>query len=186
LKTLGENNNYSEEKPTHNGLRTPRRNELKSRVIHADDDDRGERVYDKENHCDGDISLLQKRIVLFAPPRASLDSDMALSDDDDFVINSFPNKVVAPPDMSLKSTKFPGATRNAYSSPTKGDVHTDLNLDLEDEEEDLHVDYAWVLSNRILYYQTTQQHTSKWVREKKGKRITEQDYENILQVLRTL
>ena len=171
----------SEEKTTHHGSRTPRENELKSRV--ADDDDVGERVYN--NHCDGEISLLlQKRIVLLAPPRASLDSDMSTSDDGNFAANSFPN-IVVPPDMSMKSANSPDATRDAHSSPMKGDVHTDLNLDLEDGE-DVHVDYAWVLSNRILYYQTTQQHTSKWVMEKKGKRYTEQDYENILQVLRTL
>lgn len=163
LKPLGEKNSYSKEKPTHNGLRTPRINEWKNHLIHADDDDDSrEGVYDKENHCDGDISLLQKRILL-APPRASLDSD-----------------------MSVKSPKSPDATRNAHLSRTKGDVHTDLILDLEDGEEDLHVDYAWVLSNRILYHQGAQQHISKWVREKNGKRYTEQDYENILKVLRTL
>jgi hypothetical protein len=185
-KPLGEKNSYSEEKLTHSGSRTPRINEWKSHLIHADDDDdSGEGVYDKENYCDGDISLLQKRILL-APPRASLDSDMSTSDEGDFIANSFSN-IVVPSDMSLKSPRSPGATRSAHSSRAKGDVHTDLlNLDLEGGEEDLYVDYAWVLSNRILYHQSAQQHMSKWVREKNGKRYTEQDYENILKVLRTL
>lgn len=176
LKPLGEKNNFSEEKVIHNGLTAPRENDSsKSRVILIDDGyNSGERIYDKENHRDGDIPLLQKRIDLLASP----------SDDGAFIANSFPNNDV-PPDMSIKLSNHPAATQNEHSSLTKGQTHTHLNLE-EDGEEDPHVDYAWVLSNRTLYHQKAQQHTSKWVREQKGKRYTEQDYENILKVLRTL
>ncbi|CAA7269907.1 unnamed protein product [Cyclocybe aegerita] len=55
-------------------------------------------------------------------------------------------------------------------------------------KEDEGADYSWILSNRILYRQMSPsaEDSSKWVREKKGRRITEQDYENILNALRSL
>ena len=111
--------NYLDEKTTHHGSRTPRENELKSRV--ADDGSGAQGAYNKENHCDAEIPLLQKPILLFAPPRTNLDSDMSMSDDGDFVANSFPNIIVAL-DMSLANS--PGATRNGHSSPMNGDAHT--------------------------------------------------------------
>ncbi|KAF8188070.1 hypothetical protein BJ912DRAFT_409411 [Pholiota molesta] len=55
-----------------------------------------------------------------------------------------------------------------------------------DGSEELHVDYAWLLSNRILHHQKPPGVTSKWMREKKGKRYTEEDFDNILNALRSL
>ena len=189
LKPLGEKNNYSEEKITLNGTQIPWKNDLsKSRIIDNDDSGEGEGVYDKENQgCDGDTSLLQKRVVFLAPPRPSLDSDMSTSDNSDFSENSFSNIVVPPGELG-NFIDMSGTTLDARSSLTMGDIHTDFNFnsDLEYGEEDIHVDYAWVLSGHFLYRQKNQQHVSKWVREKRGKRYTEQNYENVLKVLRTL
>ncbi|KAF8153039.1 hypothetical protein B0H34DRAFT_721926 [Crassisporium funariophilum] len=59
--------------------------------------------------------------------------------------------------------------------------------DQEETEED-EADYAWVLANRTLYRQDPREvrYSNKWMSEKKGRRITERDYEQVLQALRTL
>lgn len=186
LKILDKDNNSEEETKHDNGLlRVPQKNDSsKSRT--DDDDGVGEGGNnDKEGHCDSDISLLQKRIVILAPQRPSLDSDTTLSDKGEFIAPSVPN-IVLPPNVPIEPAKSTGPTRNVHSSPMNYDVHTGFNLGLEDGEEESYADYAWVLSNRILHYQNTPQHMGKWVSEKKGKRYTEPDYESVLKVLRTL
>ncbi|KAH9474813.1 hypothetical protein JR316_0013278 [Psilocybe cubensis] len=52
----------------------------------------------------------------------------------------------------------------------------------KEEEKDEYVDYGWVLADRMM----GQGVVSKWMLERKGKRYTERDYENIIQALRSL
>ncbi len=56
------------------------------------------------------------------------------------------------------------------------------------DENSNHADYAWLLSNRILYHQKAADGRvgSKWTREKNGKRYTEEDFSNIISALRSL
>ncbi|KAF9474839.1 hypothetical protein BDN70DRAFT_884399 [Pholiota conissans] len=51
-----------------------------------------------------------------------------------------------------------------------------------------HADYAWLLTNRILHHQKSSEGhiTCKWMREKRGKRYTEEDFSNIIDALRQL
>ncbi|KAF8958958.1 hypothetical protein BDZ97DRAFT_1429308 [Flammula alnicola] len=109
--------------------------------------------------ADKDVVQLHKRLIINRPPlRLSLDSDN--TSEDEYDEGPFGTAVVL----------------------------RDAPQEEKNEEEELHADYAWVLSNRILYRQSPSEtrHGSKWIREKKGKRYTEEDFENILKALRSL
>ncbi len=56
-----------------------------------------------------------------------------------------------------------------------------------DDEDDMPVDYSWTLRNNTLIRQRARDvHFAKWSVEKNGRRITEQDYEMIRDILRSL
>jgi hypothetical protein len=56
-----------------------------------------------------------------------------------------------------------------------------------DDEDDMPVDYSWALRNNTLIRQRARDvHFAKWSVEKNGRRITEQDYEMIRDILRSL
>lgn len=106
---------------------------------------------------------LHRQLVLNrSPARQSLDSDNT-SDDD-----------------TLSATVVIQDAPKTYKQ--MGRSH-----EAEDEKAD-HADYTWLLSNRILYHQNKSDGrvTSKWTREKNGKRYTEEDFGNIMQALRSL
>lgn len=116
-----------------------------------------------EDENDLDNLPLQNRIfhTRGQPLMLRHDSDLTSEDDDD--------------DAFAEHT-----TTSLMPSPSKTERP-------KSEYEDT-VDYAWVLSNRLLHKGKPRENglASKWVREKKGKRITEDDYANILDALRSL
>lgn len=127
-----------------------------------DDDDDDDNVSPVSPVSDMDIEegvvQLGNHIVLRKASTISLRLDPMQSDDEDDKVPPVPPLPLFIPDVIAKK---------------------------KEEKED-EVDYTWVLSNRTLYRQQSPQFQSKWVREKKGKRYTEQDFENIIQALRCL
>ncbi|PPQ66792.1 hypothetical protein CVT24_008701 [Panaeolus cyanescens] len=61
-------------------------------------------------------------------------------------------------------------------------VNLNMEVNVRDEGE---VDYAWILAERKLIRQTVR-NSGKWVWEKKGKRYTQKDYDQVMRVLRAL
>ncbi|KAF8884230.1 hypothetical protein CPB84DRAFT_1789431 [Gymnopilus junonius] len=115
-------------------------------------------------------------------PTLSLDSDTSTSEDDEYGSEAEPTFRHSRVTIRLEDRKngLAETSTRGLKSP---------RLEFDDDLENL-VDYTWMLSNRKLYRLdalSSQQMTGgKWLWEKKGKRITEQDFENILHMLRTL
>ncbi|PPR03809.1 hypothetical protein CVT26_000986 [Gymnopilus dilepis] len=118
----------------------------------------------------------------------SLDSDTSTSEDDDDDYGSVGDPTFR---HSRVTIRLEDSRSNAADTGGKG-VKGLGGECVEKKADDLEnfVDYSWMLSNRKLYQLdalTSQQMAGgKWLWEKKGKRITEQDFENILHMLRTL
>lgn len=113
------------------------------------------------------VIQLGNRIVLRKISNVSLDSDFTSEEDEE--------ELKEPPSEIPVQMRMPALKKK------------DTSMGGQQGEEDEYMDYSWVLSNRMLYRQQCDaQVVSKWMLERKGKRYTEQDYENIIQALRTL
>lgn len=109
-------------------------------------------------------------------------------DDDNSSEDSFSGDTIAEPVFMSPHGRRTVVTRR--TSPRKSDDTSEV-VDIVSEKDHKHgADYAFVLANRILYQQTSNDGcstlTSKWVREVKGKRYTEQNFDNVMKALRTL
>lgn len=128
--------------------------------------------------------MLHTRMVLEREHRLNT---ICLSADDEYSSDSSASTVTTTEPVFSS----PRGRNDSPKKPTRKIGEAAAVVGIASEKDQKHAaDYAFVLANRILYQQTSNDPpgaiTSKWVREVKGKRYTEQNFDNVMQALRTL